>query len=188
MIFLLSGWTVVGSVFGIAAGLSAVFFRDPSRPLGMDPKKVVSPADGVVLSIDRMLLDNTPCHHIVIFLSVFNVHVNRVPIQGTVKSITHIPGEFAAAYKNGIGSTNERVETRIDTAYGPVKVIQIAGLIARRIVCSLIPDKTVRTGERMGIIKFGSRTDLILPVTATVMIQVGDKVKGALTCVAEFPN
>lgn len=164
------------------------FFRDPERTIPNDPAVVVSPADGTVTHVHEVADPDFPGGRawcISIFLSVFNVHVNRVPRTGKVVKLHYYPGAFLDA--RGIESSvrNEQFWVDlVDERTGcQVRTKQIAGAIARRIVCWLKPDETVHAGERYGMIKFGSRTEILLPVevVAETLVKVGDKVKGGST-------
>ena len=176
---------VLGFFLGLAVFV-CFFFRDPERPLTASEKELVSPADGRIMNVIPTQLDGKPYNQIVIFLSVFNCHINRIPFSGTVKETSHIPGKFLAAYRNEIDKKNERQETLIETKHGLIKVVQITGAIARRIVCRLQAGQSVSRGDRFGLIKFGSRTDLYVPQSADVLVKKGDVVKGNLTTMARF--
>ncbi len=174
-------WAGVFSLF--LALLVAGFFRDPQRKMPTDPDLLISPADGKVIKVDR---SEDGGLHVAIFLSVFDVHVNRSPIEGTVERVRYRPGRYLAAFKDEVEQQNERNELWLDTARGRVKIVQIAGLIARRIVCRVKPGEIVPRGERFGLIRFGSRTDLHLPPGAEALVEVGDRVRGAQTPVARW--
>ncbi len=164
------------------------FFRDPERPVPTEQHAVVSPADGVVSDITRLDNDPTlggPAVRIGIFLSVFNVHVNRAPCDGRVLSVTYKKGKFVNAMRHAEASDDNESNTVVlgePTTGRPVAVVkQIVGLIARRIVCTAKIDDTLRRGERFGMIKFGSRTELTLAawLEPDVRVTVGQKVRGA---------
>jgi phosphatidylserine decarboxylase len=166
-------------------GLTEVlwFFRDPERPIPSDPAALISPADGTVTHIEEVdEPDFGRALRISIFLSVFNVHVNRMPRSGRVTEVRYFPGLFLDARNSECAVRNEQLWIDFeDAATGkPVRVKQISGAIARRIVCWLKPGDTPGRGERLGMIKFGSRTDVLLPVglADTVDVKVGDSVKG----------
>jgi phosphatidylserine decarboxylase len=165
-------------------GFVVSFFRDPERVVPEDPAAVVSPADGTVTHVEEVDEADFPggrALRVSIFLSVFNVHVNRNPRPGRVTSVRYFPGEFLDARAGECAVRNEQFWTDYEdgTTGTPVRVKQIAGAIARRIVCWLRPGEEVRAGARFGMIKFGSRTDLLLPVGAgEVRVKVGDKVRG----------
>jgi phosphatidylserine decarboxylase len=174
----------------LAAGWLFVvsFFRDPERVIPADPLAVLSPADGTITHVGEVEEEDFPggrAFRIGIFLSVFNVHVNRLPRSGRVLGVRYFPGRFLDARAAGCHKVNEQLW--IDLGEGPpgrlVRVKQIAGAVARRIVCWLRPGEEVRAGDRLGMIKFGSRTELYLPaeVVGEVLVKVGDKVKGGST-------
>lgn len=163
------------------------FFRDPTRSIPAEPLAVVSPADGKVVGVERLEMTewyDGPCLRVSIFLSIFNVHVNRVPFDGTVRSITYKPGEFLDARNEEATDRNEANTVRMDTPAGPMTVRQISGLVARRIVCAIAEGDSLGKGDRFGMIKFGSRTELYLPVSAQATVAVGDRVNGGATIVA----
>ncbi len=161
------------------------FFRDPERALPSDPTLLVSPADGIVTDIVEVpgspLLDE-PCLRVGVFLSVFNVHVNRAPLSGRVDGLRHKPGRFLDARHPDVSRENEAQEILLRGTY-PVVVRQIAGLIARRIICPLRVGDAVARGQRMGMIKFGSRTELLVPLRLrpAALVKIGDTVRGAST-------
>jgi phosphatidylserine decarboxylase len=164
------------------------FFRDPERVIPADADAVLSPADGTVREVGEVQDPDFPggrAFLVSIFLSVFNVHVNRIPRTGRVTRLCYYPGCFLDARKPECGVRNEQFWIDLeDSRTGvPVRLKQVAGAIARRIVCWLRPGEEVRAGDRLGMIKFGSRTDLLLPVEAVreVLVRVGDKVKGGST-------
>ncbi len=162
------------------------FFRDPLRDINYDKNTVYSSADGLITAIDKHEVNGVMCHRIVTFLSVFNCHVNRIPYEGVVTETLHTPGLYLAAYKGQIDKENERQETFFETDKGPMKVVQITGAIARRIFCHLSSKQSVKTGERFGLIRFGSRTDVYIPETATVLVKKGQMIKGGLTKIAKW--
>jgi phosphatidylserine decarboxylase len=171
-------------------GLAEVlwFFRDPERTIPSDPAALVSPADGAVTHIEEVDEPDFPggrALRISIFLSVFNVHVNRLPRSGRVTDIRYFPGRFLDARDPECPVRNEQLWIDMeDSATGkPLRVKQISGAIARRIVCWLKPGDVPQKGERLGMIKFGSRTDVLLPVrlAETIDVKVGDSVKGGST-------
>jgi len=157
-----------------------IFFRDPHRNIGKD---VVAVADGVIREITQIKDEDIgDSVHISTFMNVYHVHVNRMPIGGTIKKVTHIPGGHIPAFKKE-SDRNERMITIIETAIGPVKIIQIAGIIARRIVSYVESGQDLKKGTRIGIIKLGSRVDLIIPKDAIKKISVkkGDHVRAGIT-------
>jgi phosphatidylserine decarboxylase len=158
------------------------FFRDPERSAPEGAGIVVSPADGrVIIVTDHYEPDylKTEVKKISIFLSVFNVHVNRIPVSGTVEQVNYQPGRFLVASVDKASTDNEQTAVLISHGKHKVLVKQIAGLIARRIVCYAKPGDTVATGERYGLIRFGSRVDIFLPKNADIMVKVGDRIKGS---------
>jgi phosphatidylserine decarboxylase len=177
-------WLPAG-VVGILWIFIISFFRDPERVIPADPRALVSPADGTITHVDEVDEPDFPggrAFRVGIFLSVFNVHVNRVPRSGRVLALRYFPGRFEDARSPECGVVNEQLW--IDLGEGPanrlVRVKQIAGAIARRIVCWLRLGEEVRIGERLGMIKFGSRTEVHLPLDAVeeVLVKPGDKVNG----------
>ncbi len=180
--FLLAALLGAGTLFVIW------FFRDPRRISPTVEGAVLSPADGTVLFVEPTAgdADVGPGTVISIFMSVFNVHINRVPVGGTVTAVRRHGGSFLAAYRRDASEANERVELLIQGQRGMVKVVQIAGLIARRIVCRPSVGQALLAGQRYGLIKFGSRVDLCLPQGYRAAVSAGDKVRGALTVVARF--
>ncbi|NOZ75164.1 MAG: phosphatidylserine decarboxylase family protein [FCB group bacterium] len=177
----------IGLVF-IALLFCINFFRDPSRVMPENPRTLVAPADGKVVRIKKISdpdVDESATL-ISIFLNVFNVHANRMPIDGTVKKVDHKPGKFLAAFDHAASDENEQTEILIQSEKGPFKVKQIAGLIARRILCYGKPGQALKRGERLGFIMFGSRTDIILPASVSVKIELGDSTKGGETILGEW--
>ncbi len=163
------------------------FFRDPERTVPQGAGVVVSPADGrviVVKDIFEPTYLKQEVKQISIFLSVFNVHVNRSPISGTVETVKYNPGKFHVASVDKASLDNEQTAMVISDGKHKVLVKQIAGLIARRIVCYAKPGDAIRTGERYGLIRFGSRVDIFLPKDADLKVKVGDRVTGARDIIA----
>ena len=178
-------------VFAAIAILFAVFFlwffRDPERAVPLEPGLIVSPADGKVTDISDTQLQGRPCTRISIFLSVFDVHVNRSPVSGVIKEVTYKPGKFLNAMGAVSADANEQNIVTLESEGMTLVFKQIAGLLARRIVFNKKPGDNLARGERVGMIKFGSRTDVIFPVTAELKIKVGDHVKGGATVLAQLP-
>ena len=166
------------------------FFRDPDRVIPAEKDLVVSPADGKIIAVG--VVKNSPfyngeCMKISIFMSVFNVHVNRVPYNGRVKEIDYYPGKFFSANLDKASQQNEHNAVSIEMENGyPLCVVQIAGLIARRIICHIKPEDQVRRGQRFGIICFGSRLDVYLPTDIKLKSAVGDKVKAGTSILGQF--
>jgi phosphatidylserine decarboxylase len=163
------------------------FFRDPQRPIPTDPDAFLSPADGTVTHVGEVDDPDFPggrAFRVSIFLSIFNVHVNRLPRTGRVVALRYFPGAFLDARHPECAVRNEQLWVDLEEPQGRLlRVKQISGAIARRIVCRLRLGEEVRAGERFGMIKFGSRTELLLPIAADleVNVKVGDKVKGGST-------
>ena len=166
----------------------ASFFRDPSRRIPQDPRSVLSPADGRVVAIESAPGGPVGARCVSIFLSLFNVHVNRAPVDGRISGIRYTPGSFLPAYREKASALNEQNLILLETGNGPMAVKQIAGVIARRIRCWKSAGDMVARGERIGFITFGSRVDLILPLGAELRVGVGDRVRGGTTVVAVFPD
>ena len=174
---------------GIALGVTVFilfFFRDPERTIPDDALAVVAPADGRVREIEPIELGGARQTRIGIFLSVFDVHINRSPIAGRVTAVRYQKGKFKAAFKKSVSLENEQNRLTITGKTATVEVAQIAGLIARRIVCYKSQGEAVSRGERIGLIKFGSKTDCLLPRDAEVQIKVGDHVRGGSTVIARL--
>ena len=164
----------------VLAGFVLFFFRDPERATPAGEDAIVAPADGRVTAVDR----RPEGARVSIFLSVFNCHINRAPVAGTVASAVYTPGRFRPAWDPRVERENERNHVVIRSAAGDYGVTQIAGILARRIVFSRRTGEAVRRGERIGLIQFGSRTDLHLPPGVEPTVAVGDRVRGAVTVVA----
>ncbi|MDZ4861769.1 MAG: phosphatidylserine decarboxylase family protein [Candidatus Hydrogenedentes bacterium] len=180
---------LLGAVCFALAIFTMYFFRDPNRAVPNDPKSVVSPADGTVVGIEDMLSTphyDGPCKRVSVFLSVFNVHINRSPFDGIVKSITYKPGKFLNAMGSNTSDLNEANTIRMQTDSGPMTVRQISGLIARRIICKAEVGEILAKGEKFGMIKFGSRTELYLPMDAEICVTLKEIVKGGESVVARF--
>lgn len=162
------------------------FFRNPKRDIPLQPDVVVSPADGVVMSVEKVIENRYiqgEATRIRIFLNIFNVHVNRTPVAGTVGFQEYRPGKFLAAYKNEAAQLNEQNLIGFQDGDFRVLVSQIAGLIARRVVSWVKPGDTLQRGERFGLIKFGSCTEVYLPSNVQVEVKKGDRVKGGETII-----
>ena len=207
-----AGWPFIGAFFfaslllGLLAdelfwlGLIATawcvyFFRDPPRFTPVRSGLLVSPADGVVETIARaapppeLEMGGEELTRVSIFLNVFDVHINRVPIGGRIGRIAYTPGKFFNASLDKASEENERNGLRIDLDDGRgIAVVQIAGLVARRIVCDVHEGATVQTGERFGLIRFGSRTDLYLPQGVAPLVAIGQRVLGGETVIADMTS
>jgi len=185
---LLGGRRALALPFAAAALASLGFFRDPDRDVPSVPGGVLSPADGRVLSVDE--LDDPfvgPAVRVAIFLSPLDVHVNRSPIAGLVVGTVYSRGRFIAAYRAAAEGANERCSLHLQGETARVTVVQIAGVLARRIVCRVGPGDKLAAGERFGMIRFGSRTDCYLPRGTDVRVRVGDKVTGGVTVLGVLP-
>ncbi len=176
------GWKNTAFVSLVLTLFVLFFFRDPDRAIPEGKGIVVSPADGKVIVIKDIYEPaylKQEVKQISIFLSVFNVHVNRAPIGGAVEVVKYNPGKFHVASVDKASLDNEQTAMLIASGKDKVLVKQIAGLIARRIICYARPGDTIKTGERYGLIRFGSRVDLFLPRTAEIKVKLGDRVRGA---------
>jgi len=169
------------------------FFRDPERRVPADPDVVVSPADGTVMSVREVAGEaageafmGETATRVTIFLSIFNVHVQRAPLGGRVDAYDYRAGRYLPAWREEASSENEQASLALATAEGPVVVRQIAGLVARRIVTYPREGDSLARGERIGLIRFGSRVDLFLPPDWTVTVGAGDRVQGGETPVARI--
>ncbi len=186
-------WPWTASLFVISVVLTlfvSYFFRDPERVVPADENIVVSAADGLVVGVEEMEEPDFKLGRmlrIAVFLSVFDVHVNRSPVAGQVKKTFHKPGEFLDVRHPESSIRNEFQAWLLETPRGPVAVRQIAGLIARRIVPWSKEGATLTRGERFGMIRFGSRTEVFLPLGCTVLVKPGDRVEGAATPIARWP-
>ncbi|EKD38407.1 MAG: hypothetical protein ACD_75C00744G0005 [uncultured bacterium] len=191
--------TLLAAILGMAAVAGVLlfvtffilsFFRDPERFVTDNENAVVSPADGKIITIERVMdtrFTEGEVQKISIFMNVFNVHVNRVPATGKVMKILYQPGKFYSADSAKGALQNEYCATVIATPQGrKLAFVQIAGLIARRIICWLEPEDSVVRGRRFGLIRFGSRVDLYLPPDTEIMVQLGQKVRSGETIVGHL--
>jgi len=174
------------SMFFLAVTLFVLwFFRNPDRVTPEDEKAVISPADGRIIKIEEVEEQEIlrgRARKVSIFMNVFNVHVNRAPCAGTVKEIVYREGRFFSANLDKASALNERNSVLIETVDGSrILTIQIAGVIARRIVCWVKEGMGIEKGERFGLIKFGSRLEVFMPLDATIPVKVGDKVRAGET-------
>lgn len=166
---------LLGGLFILVSLFFMIFFRDPARTIG---DGVVSPADGKVVGVDRRL------NMVSIFMGVLNVHVNRAPLAGVVTSVKHLPGSHVPAF-NKDSDRNERVETRMRTRYGELRIVQIAGIVARRIVPYTIARMKLRKGQRIGLIRLGSRVDVYMPKSVKITTEIGHKVYAGVSRIGE---
>lgn len=167
------------------------FFRDPDRTPPKEDNVVVSPADGTVLFVKEVLENkyiNGKAHQVSIFMSPLNVHVNRIPVTGKVEYVKYVEGKYIAAFEDKASEVNERSEFGINSKYGKVFFTQVAGFVARRIVYEIYEGDSVLIGNRFGMIKFGSRVDVIVPQICSVKIKKDDKVTAGETVLFEFPE
>ena len=188
LVGLLWSWTFAAPLVVLAA-FFLFFFRDPDRIVTERAAAVLSPADGRVMVAGATTGQSIPpgaWQQISIFLSPMDVHVNRMPIGGRVTKVRYHPGRFLPAYKAESGDLNEYTEVWVDHDGQPIVFRQIVGILARRIVCRVREGDVVKPGDRMGIMKFGSRMDLFLPLDATLRVTPGEKVVGAVTVIAEL--
>ena len=163
------------------------FFRDPERQVNAAADAVLSPADGRVMLAGPSTAESFPpsqWQQISIFLSPMDVHINRMPVGGTIMKVQYHPGRFMPAFKAAAGDLNEYTEVTVDHHGETIVFRQIVGILARRIVCRVKEGDQVKAGERMGVMKFGSRMDIFLPLTASIHTKVNDKVVGGRTVVA----
>lgn len=187
----LFGWSALFWLFAGLTGFTLFFFRDPERAAPMDRSLVTSPADGKVLRIAPVEGDEFirgPAVKIAVFLSVFNVHINRSPITGEVRFQTYRAGKMLPAFKSHASEENERNALGIEGQGIRVVVHQITGFIARRIVSRVKPGDRLLQGQRFGLIKFGSCTELLVPAGLEILVQEGDVVRGGETVMARIPK
>ena len=164
------------------------FFRDPDRTAPEGDDIFVSPADGKVILIQDVREEQYlkgDAIQVSIFMSPLNVHVNRAPCDGTVESVVHTPGKFLSAFKHEASLQNENIAMAMNTKYGKILVRQVAGFLARRVVCRVKPGDTLKKGDRYGIIKFSSRLDIYLPKNTGIKVKPGDKVKAGETVIGK---
>ena len=177
---------VIATSFALLGGFMTYFFRDPERTVPQDPDIVVSPADGRVMiagPTDRRWAPPGDWKQITIFLSPMDVHMNRIPVAGRVTRVDYKPGKFLPAYNEG-SNDNEANEIWIDYNGETIVVRQVVGVLARRIVCRVAEGQELARGERIGLMKFGSRMDVFLPMHAELRVSVGDRVIGGETVLA----
>ncbi|MDD5167866.1 MAG: phosphatidylserine decarboxylase family protein [Syntrophales bacterium] len=184
------GWAVTAVIFGMLTFFVIWFFRNPERQAPENSKFVISPADGRVIRIEEVdgheLLDG-PLKKISIFMNVFNVHVNRAVCDGQIEAIRYYPGKFFSANLDKASKDNERNAILFHRSDGRrILAVQIAGLIARRIVCWVTPGTDVKKGERFGLIRFGSRLDVYVPPETSVLVRIGDKVRAGESPLGEL--
>lgn len=190
LIAFFSGFTWVTVLFFLLTLFVVWFFRNPERTIPDNPLQLISPADGKVIRIEEVASEERSGRSflkISIFMNVFNVHVNRIPYSGEVFAICYKPGKFLSANLDKASALNERNSVMIRTEDGrEIMTVQIAGLIARRIVCWLKEGVKVKKGERFGLIRFGSRLEVFLPLGSTLLVKIGDKVRAGETPIGEL--
>jgi phosphatidylserine decarboxylase len=177
---------IVGVIFLFFGGFILYFFRDPHRVIPADPLAVVSPADGTVLEVVPEQLGERQGRRITVFLAIWNVHVNRSPMDGEITKVDYRPGRFYMAMKQTASVENEQNVIYLDTAQGEIVFKQIAGFIARRVILWKSAGQRVNRGERIGLVRFGSRADIWLPLEADVVVKAGDRVAGGSSVIARW--
>jgi len=173
--------------FLLLAAFFLFFFRDPHRRVASAEADVLAPADGRVIVAGPAAAEAAPpgsWQQVSIFLSPIDVHVNRVPVSGRVTRVLYTPGRFLPAYRHDAAASNERSEIWIDHGGQTIVARQIVGILARRVVCRIEAGTDVHAGDRFGIMKFGSRMDVFVPLTATLRVKIGESVRGGETVIA----
>ncbi|MFZ4526427.1 MAG: phosphatidylserine decarboxylase [Chlorobium sp.] len=183
-------WAQAGILImaGMALLFTLYFFRDPKRQTPDEKRVILAPADGKIILVQPYEKSTSTDHQtlVSIFMSPFNVHVNRIPLSGKVIHLRYCPGKFLMAFDNHSMESNERMEIGIDNGEIEVLFNQVSGFLARRIICTLRSGEIVKIGKRFGMIKFGSRVDLILPPSAKVAVQPGQKTRAGETIIARY--
>lgn len=186
----LAGFPRAGAVAGVITLAVALFFRDPERVNAAAPGEILSPADGRIVAVDQVREDRYlggEALRISVFMSIFNVHINRMPMDASVVSIKHVEGGFAMAHLDDAGTVNERTEILLSDHGGRKSLlVQVAGLVARRIICRLSEGDDVARGSRFGLICFGSRVDLYLPLEAQAQVALGTRVRAGRSVLARL--
>jgi phosphatidylserine decarboxylase len=186
-LLLIIGWWPIALAFAVVTVFMAYFFRDPRRDPPQDDRLVVSPADGRVTLVRKIAEGDQPAATLVsIFLSPLDVHINRAPIAGEIKNIAYTRGKFLMANAEKASLVNEQNALTIEGERITVVCKQIAGILARRIICWKHAGERISLGERFGLIKFSSRTDLLLPSRVEVLIQEGARVRGGVTVIGRI--
>ncbi|HML18539.1 MAG TPA: phosphatidylserine decarboxylase [Bryobacteraceae bacterium] len=185
-ICLILGWKWPAGVLIFLGLFVFYFFRDPEREIPTDPRVVVSPADGHVVEIVDEEFESKMGHRISIFLSIWDVHVQRAPAAGRIAKVVHRPGKFFGAYRSAASRENEQNIIYVDAPKGTLVFKQIAGAIARRVLCWKQPGDAVAIGERVGMIRFGSRVDVWFPMESQVTVKRGQFAKGGETVIAKW--
>jgi len=189
VMILIFNWTgkthyaYLSTIFFILSMSIMLFFRDPERKVPTGDKLIIAPADGKII----VLRDNDDGVTISTFMSVFNVHINRSPVDGEVKSVTFFPGKFLSAFKEDALKENQRNEIVYSTKSGEVRMHQVTGAIARRTIFNLKAGDKVTAGDKVGLIRFGSRVDLFLPAGSEIDVKLKQKVRGGETVIGRLP-
>jgi phosphatidylserine decarboxylase len=181
------GWALL--LLAVPAGI-ALFFRDPDRVASTDASVVLSPADGRVMHAGPARAGEAPdgvWQQVTVFLSVLDVHINRTPVAGVVQRVDYVPGAFLPAFRHD-AHRNEHTEIWIDHGGVPVVVRQVVGVLARRVVCRIAPGDRLDAGQRIGLMKFGSRMDVFMPAGTTVTVTPGDQVRAGETVIGRLPT
>src|SRR5215467_4758875 len=181
-------WYVVASTLLFLALFVFSFFRDPDRVVTTEPGAIVAPADGRVVVVTEEENAGGPGQRLSIFLAIWNVHVNRAPASGTIAKLEYRPGKFFAAMRERASAVNEQNVFTLSTVAGEMVFKQIAGWIARRVVSWKKVGEQVARGERIGLVRFGSRVDVWLPKEAEILVKVGENVKGGSSLIARWPG
>jgi len=187
----LFGFQIAGLVFLVLTLFAAFFFRDPERMALADDRFILAPADGRVVAVEENMQKEpfltTPATRVGIFMSPLNVHVNRMPVTGRVVSVQYQSGKFRPAFATSAAEVNEQNIVTLEDAQGRrLLLVQVAGMLARRIVCAVKDGDRVRRGDRYGMIMFGSRVDLYCPTEMKLKVQVGQRVKAGETVIGEY--
>jgi len=196
LLFAFTAWLLyvftneIGLLLGILLTLFVTFFfRNPTRTAPGEWGHVVAPADGRVMDIINVSENEfmqSEAVRVRIFLSLFNVHINRTPVAGRVEWVKRVPGKYLAAYRDEAGTINARNYLGLNTEWGKILVVQVTGLVARRLVCWVKPGDYLQAGERFGLIRFGSCTELYLPLGTEVLVAPGQKVRGGESLIAKL--
>ena len=176
-----AGWVLLAG-----AGFCAFFFRDPERRSPSDANALLAPADGRVTEVGSADEEDPGTQRVSIFLSLFDVHINRAPTAGQVLAVRYREGAFRAAFRKDAAERNERNELEMTAERGTIRIRQIAGVVARRIVCRVRVGDRLGTGERFGLIRFGSRTDLLLPAGVRLAVRAGDRVRAGVSVIGQW--
>jgi phosphatidylserine decarboxylase len=189
-VFALLGISWLAVLGLVVTGFICFFFRDPDRLVPGGDGMIVSPADGKVIKVEPVA--QTPyfegaCTRVSVFMSVFNVHVNRSPYEGTIRNVDYHPGKFFSANLDKASKDNEHNALMLESQLGKrIGFVQIAGLVARRIICAVQPGDSLKRGQRFGLICFGSRLDIYLPTETEIKVSVGDKVQAGSTILGQW--